>query len=234
MSTRIQDFAKEDFYAAMSAKGLRNPILALADAARKLYAQELSHIIFEMSSDETEYRRLVTGVKQLLERDEVKPKHLVKAMMEKHNGVTVPSAMSPLVDTPKGIQMTMADAGKVQANGNARNEEHWTEPLGPMLSHLASSPSPETSPATGKIAQRALDLVTPEHTQKSNNHKRKANGETLERTDGLMQGKRQDDGRQVKKAKGVTAIGPNFKNPNGHTEQQFQDLLQKEANRALI
>ena len=234
MSARIQDIAKEDFYAAMLAKGLRNPILALADAARKLYAQELSHIIFEMSSHETEYRRLAAGVKRLLERDEVKPKHLVKAMMEKHNSVTGPSAMSPLVDISKSVQMTMADAGKVQANGKARKDEHWTEPVGPMLSHLASSLSPETSPATGKAAQEGLDLVTPEHTQKSNNYKRKANGETIEPRDGLMQGQRQDDGRQAKKAKGATAIGPNFKNPSGHTEQQFQNLLQKEADRASL
>lgn len=234
MSARIQDIAKEDFYAAMSAKGLRNPVLALADAARKLYAQELSHIIFEMSSDEAEYRRLVAGVKQLLERDEVKPKHLVKVMMEKHNSVTGPSAMSPLVNVSEGMQMTMADVGKVQANGKARKDEHWTEPVGPMLSHLASSSSPETSPATGKAAQRALDLVTPEHAQKSNNYKRKANGETIEPKDGLMHGQRQDDDRQAKRAKGATAIGPNFKNPSGHTEQQFQDLLQKEANRASL
>ena len=234
MSARIQDIAKEDFYAAMSAKGLRNPTLALTDAARKLYAQELSHIIFEMSSDEAEYRRLVAGVKQLLARDEVKPKHLVKVMMEKHNSVTGPSAISPLVDVPKGIQMTMANAGKVQANGKAGKNEHWTDPVGPMLSHLASSPSPETSPAIGKAAQKALGFVTPEHTQKSSNYKRKANGETIEPKDGLLQGQRQDDGPQAKKAKGATAIGPNFKNPSGHTEQQFQDLLQKEANRASL
>ena len=234
MSARIQDIAKEDFYAAMSAKGLRNPTLALADAARKLYAQELSHIIFEMSSDEAEYCRLVAGVKQLLARDEVKPKHLVKVMMEKHNSVTGPSVMSSLVDVSKGIQTTMADGGKVQANGKARKNEHWTEPVGQILSHLASSSSPETSPATGKAPQKALDIVTPEHTQKSSNNKRKVNGETIEPKDGLMQGQRQDDGRQAKKAKGATAIGPNFKNPSGHTEQQFQDLLQKETNRASL
>lgn len=234
MSARIQDIAKEDFYAAMSTKGLRNPSLALADAARKLYAQELNHIIFEMSSDEAEYRRLVAGVKQLLERDEVKPKHLVKIMMEKHNSATGHSAMSPFVDVSNGIELTMADTGKVQATGKARKEEHWTEPVGPMLSHLASSSSPETFPATGKDAQRALDLVTSEHTEKSNSNKRKANGETIELEDGLMQGQRQDDSRQAKKAKGATAIGPNFKNPSGHTEQRFQDLLQKEANRVSL
>ena len=234
ISARMQDTAKEDFYAAMSAKGLRNHTLALADAARKLYAQELSHIIFEMSSDEPEYRRLVAGVKQLLARDEVKPKHLVKVMMEKHNSATRPSAMSPLVDVSKGIQMIMTDARKVKVNGKARKNEHWTEPVGPMLSHLASSPSPETSPAIGKAAQKALGLVTPEHTQKSSNYKRKANGESIEPKDGLMQGQRQDDGRQAKKAKGATTIGPNFKNPSGHTEQQFQDLLQKEANMASL
>ena len=234
MSARIQDIAKEVFYAAMSAKGLRNPILALADAARKLYAQELSHIIFEMSSDEAEYRRLVAGVKRLLERDEVKPKHLVKIMMEKHNSATGRSAMSPLIDVSNGIQLTMADTGKVQAHGKTRKEEHGTEPVGPMLSHLASSSSPEKFPATGKDAQRALDLVTPEHTQKINNSKRKANGETMELGDVLMHEQRQDDSRQAKKAKGATAIGPNFKNPSGHTEQQFQDLLQKEANRVSL
>ena len=234
MSAKIKDIAKEGFYAAMSAKGLRNPILALADAARKLYAQELSHIIFEMSSDETEYRRLVAGVKQLLERDEVKPKHLVKVMMEKHNSVTGPSTMSPLLGVSKGIQMKMADAGRVQANGKAREDEHWTEHVAPMLSHLASSSSPETSPATAKAGQIGLDLVTPAHAQKSNDHKRRANGETIEPKDAMMQGQRQDDGRQAKKAKGATAIGPNFKNPSGHTEQQFQDLLQKEANRASL
>ena len=234
MSARIRDIAKEDFYAAMSAKGLRNPILALADAARKLYAQELSHIIFEMSSDEAEYRRLVAGVKQLLERDEVKPKHLVKVMMGKHNSVIGPSAMNPLLDVSKGIQMKMAEAGRVQASGEARRDGNWTETVAPMLSHSASSSSPETSPATGKAGQRGLDLVTPEHAQKSNNHKRKANGETMEPKDAMMQGQHQDDGRQAKKTKGATAIGPNFKNPSGHTEQQFQDLLQKEANRASL
>lgn len=234
MSARIRDIAKEDFYAAMSAKGLRNPIIALADAARKLYAQELSHIIFEMSSDEAEYRRLVAGVKQLLERDEVKPKHLVKVMMEKHNSVTEPSAMNRLLDVSKGIQMKMADAGGVQANGEARRDEHWTEPVAPMLSHSASSSSPETSPATGKAGQRGLDLVTPEHAQKSNNHKRKANGETIEPKDAMMLGQHQDAGRRAKKTKSATAIGPNFKNPSGHTEQRFQDLLQKEANRASL
>ena len=234
MPARIQDIAKEVFYAAMSAKGLRNPTLALADAARKLYAQELSHIIFEISSDEGEYRRLVAGVKRLLERDEVKPKHLVKIMMEKHNSATGRSAMSHLIDVSKDIHMTMADTGKVQAHLKARKEEHGTEPVGPMLSHLASSSSPETFPATGKDAQRGLDLVTPDHTQKSNNSKRKANEETIELEDGLMHGQHQDDSRQAKKAKGATAIGPNFKNPSGHTEQQFQDLLQKEANRVSL
>ena len=233
MPARIQDLAKEIFYAAMSAKGLRNPTLALADAARKLYAQELNHIILEISSDEAEYRRFVAGVKRLLERDEVKPKHLVKIMME-HNSATGRSAMSDLIDVSTGIKSAMADTGKAQAHVKARKEKDATEPVGPMLSHLASSSSPETFSATGKDAQRGLDLMTPEHGQHSNNPKRKAKEETVELEDGLTHGQRQDDSRQAKKAKAATAVGPNFKNPSGHTEQQFQDLLQKEANRVSL
>ncbi len=243
MSEKIRDIAKEEFYAAMLAKGLRNSILALADAARKLYAQELSHIIFEMSSNEAEYRHLVAGVKVLLERDEVKPKHLVKVMMEKHNLVTGSPAISPHVDVPKRIQMKKADVGKTQANGKSRRDNHGAKLVGGMLSYLAPSPSPETSPkssgptATAKAAQMALDSITPEHRQDSSNSKRKANGETLEPKEGpvdLVHGQRQADGHQSKKAKDATAIGPDFKNPSGHTEQQFQNFLQKEANRASI
>ncbi len=243
ISETIQGIAKEDFYAAMSAKGLRNPIRALADAARKLYAQELSHIIFEMSRNEAEYRQLVAGVKKLLERDEVKPKHLVKVMMEKHNPVTGSSAISSHVDDPNRTQMTKANAGKVQANGKAGDDKYGAKPVGDLLSYLAPSPSPEMSPkssgpmATAKAAQRALDLTTSEHSQESSNHKRKANGETLEPKEGpedFIYGQRQADGSQSKKAKSANTIGPNFKNPSGHTEQQFQDLLQKEANRSSV
>ena len=243
MSATIQDIAKENFYAAMSAKGLRNPILALAEAARKLYAQELSHIIFEMSSNEGEYRHLVAGVKELLERDEVKPKHLVKVMMEKHSPVTGSSASSPHVDIPRSIQMTKANAGKLQASGKAREDKHGAKPVGDLLSYQAPSPSPETSPklsgptATTKAAQRTLDLTTSEHSEESSNHKRKANGETLDPKEGpedFVYGQRQADDHQSKKTKGATTIGPKFKNPSGHTEQQFQNLLQKEANRASV
>ena len=243
MSETVQAIAQEDFYAAMSAKGLRNPILALAEAARKLYAHELSHIIFEMSGNEAEYRHLVAGVKELLERDEVKPKHLVKVMMEKHNPVTRSSAFSPHVDIPERIQMTKADAGKVQASGKARKEENGAKPVGDLLSYPAPSPSPETSPkssgptATAKAAHRALDLATSEHNQESGNHKRKANGETLERKEGpenFEDGQRQADDHQSKRSKSATTTGPNFKNPSGHTEQQFQNLLEKEANRPSI
>ena len=176
--------ADEEFCTAMSAKGLRNPIHALAEATKELYAQELNHIIYETSSNEAEYRHLKAGVLELLERDEVKPKHLVKILMEKHNPVAGSFAINPHVYDPKRIQMTKADADKVQESG-------------------------------------------------SSNHKRKANGE-LEPKEGseeFVYGQRQGDGYQSKKAKNATTIGPNFKNPSGHTEQQFQDLLQKEANR---
>ena len=241
MSETIQDIAKKDFYAAMSAKGLRNPILVLAEAARKLYAQELSHIIFEMSRNEAEYRHLVAGVKELLERDEVKPKHLVKVMMEKHNPVTGSSAISPHADILKRMQMTKADAWEVQASGKGRKDKNWAEPVGDLLSFPAPSPTPKTSlkssspTATAKAAQRALDLTTSDHSQESRNSKRKANGETLEPKEGpedFVYGQQQADGHQSKKTKSATTIGPNFKNPSGHTEQQFQNLLQKEANKA--
>ena len=243
MSETVQDTAKEDFYAAMSAKGMRNPILALADAARKLYAQELSHIISEMSSNEAEYRRLVAGVKVLLERDEVKPKHLVKVMMEKHNLVTGSPAIRPHVDVPQRIQMTKAGAGEAQANGKSRKDKHGARPVGGMLSYLAPSPSPEVSPkslgptATAKATLKTLDPITPVHRQESSNSKRKANSETVEPKDGpedLVHGQRQADGHQSKKAKNATAIGPEFKIPSGNTEQQFQKLLEKEANRASV
>ena len=243
MSETIQAIAQEDFYAAMSVKGLRNPILALAEAARKLYAHELSHIIFEMSRNEAEYRHLVACVKELLERDEVKPKHLVKVMMEKHHPVTRSSAISPHVDIPERIQMAKADAGKVQASGKARKEKDGAKPVGDLLSYSAPSASRETSPkasgptTTAKAAHRALDLATSEHNQETSNQKRKAIGEALEQEEGpenFEYGQRQADDHQSKKTKSATTIGPNFKNPSGHTEQQFQNLLEKEANRPSI
>ena len=187
ISETTQNIAKEDFFTAMSAKGFRNPILALAEATRNLYAQELSHIIFEMSSNDAEYHHLVAGVKELLERDEVKPKHLVKVMMEKHNPIPGLSTIGPHVDVPKKVQITTANAGKVQANGK-------------------------------------------------DSHKRKANGEleSKEGSEDFVYEWRPGVGYRSKKSKSATNIGPNFKNPSGRTEQQFLDLLQKEADSSSL
>ena len=248
-STISQIAAQHDFYNIMTNKGNQDPRAALPDAARKLYAQELSHIISQRSVDESEHQQFIKSIKTLLKRNEVRPKHLVKIMMQKHHHF----AKDPSIAGRTGIvehSPTRDTSSKfTPTDGKSRRNHHRNRPLRGMLSHTASPISVETSPessdsaAIARAAQKSLDHIAPIGAPRGerNDQKRKAGFETSgpkENPDPkvnpehLKHGPRNDDIHRSKKMKGATTVRPNFKNPKGHTERQFQDLLHKETNRS--
>ena len=80
---KLRKATREEFLAAMSRKGLQNKKMEIPESARSLYATDLRNFINVQTTDEDEYRRLASGLKKLLERDEVNPETMLEIMRQK-------------------------------------------------------------------------------------------------------------------------------------------------------
>jgi hypothetical protein len=207
----IQETAVIDFAAIMARKGLEN--------VQKLYADDLHQRILLRSPNEGEYRRLVTGVKLLLDRDDVKPMHLLQAAI---NELPIPNKCSDTTQekaVPQSQERIEADSEKQQVKAKPK------KPVDGMPAYLADSLGTifrsQASSGITKAAQEIPDL------RPSINRHRKGGGTDLNnRTHGEMKelkeasaGRKhrlpEEDIGEAKKMKRATSVAPNFNGTEG-------------------
>ena len=233
----MQEAAGSDFCAIMARKGLENKRIALSETLRTLYALDLHQRILLRSPNEDEYRRLVTGVKKLLDREEVKPMHLLQAAINK--------LPSPNRDTDDAQQGDVSQSHhKTDTDGEKRQPKSKPKmAVGGMLSHLAPPTSPETSPNSqgpsgiARAAQRTLDLLIPVNGHREGggkNHSSRTHSEMKDPKEGSEARKHrlpEEETGKAKKMKRAASVAPNFSG-TGPMETDFNTFLDKEATRA--
>lgn len=230
ISEAIQEDAEAKFLEIMSRQALENDPVAVPDPRAPLYAYGLRSLIQDRALDQNEHQRLSSGISNLLKREEVKAKTLLKVMVEKLH-----STKGVLPRSPKQNGTKPGGAKKSSGVGNADSKR--AKPPGGMLSYLAE---PNATTMTSRIQElpdadgppqnilgAAISKATKEH--EINGHGNKARDERISLEEGTSRKHSllSEESNQSKKVKQTPEETFKFTS----TEEQFEKLLSREAAR---
>lgn len=205
----LQKATREEFQAIISKKCLENKYGHVDESLRLSYARELRTFIVQKAKNEEEHRHLASGLKNLLDKQSINPKTLLKVLGDKLR------ASKPDPSTDNAIVLQILPDHTI--SGQLEQMDGQTE----RITTAAESESGFQKPRSGPVSS-------------INGHKTDMNESTNSSTDtrgGRKRSAAADHEHPKKKVKSALASTPNS-SPSKTMESNFANLLKREAARA--
>lgn len=137
----LQKSTREEFQAIISRKCLENNYGHVDESLRLSYARDLRTFIVQKAKNEEEHRHLASGLKNLLDKQSISPKTLLKVLGDKLR----PSKPDPSTDNAAGHQILPDHTVSGQLEQKDGPTERTTTAAGPESSFQKSGSGPVSS-----------------------------------------------------------------------------------------